>query len=235
MAIDDNTSYELTGAQVKDLASKINAKADSSSLATVATSGDYGDLLNKPTIPTVNDAALTIQHNGTNVQTFTANASSNVTANIETIYADTITPTTAVATIGTTQIADGAVTNAKIDWSTLNYMPGDTLSINDDNFNLSGRLWVSGSNKYAFCALPLDKKVDSSVSTVTFTQTNYLNIYGGSALVFSQNTSSSIVWTVTKSATVSNTLLFKIQLPSATSITTNTCCSLDFKGTITFA
>lgn len=32
--------------------------------------------------PTVNDAALTIQRNGTNVQTFTANASSNVTANI---------------------------------------------------------------------------------------------------------------------------------------------------------
>ena len=27
MAIDDNTSYELTGAQVKDLANKIKAKA----------------------------------------------------------------------------------------------------------------------------------------------------------------------------------------------------------------
>lgn len=51
MAIDDNTSYELTGAQVKDLASKINAKADNSSLATVATSGSYADLSNKPTIP----------------------------------------------------------------------------------------------------------------------------------------------------------------------------------------
>ena len=35
-----------------------------------------------PTIPTVNDATLTIQKNGTNVKTFTANASSNVTANI---------------------------------------------------------------------------------------------------------------------------------------------------------
>ena len=35
-----------------------------------------------PTIPTVNDATLTIQKNGTNVQTFTANASSNKTANI---------------------------------------------------------------------------------------------------------------------------------------------------------
>lgn len=33
-------------------------------------------------IPTVNNATLTIQKNGTNVQTFTANASSNVTANI---------------------------------------------------------------------------------------------------------------------------------------------------------
>ena len=138
-------------------------------------------------------------------------------------------------TIATGDIADSAVTSAKIDWSTLNYMPGDTVSINDDNFNLSGRLWVSGSNKFALCSLPLDKKIDSSVASVTFTQTNYLNIYGGSSLVFSSPVSASIVWTVTKSSTVSNTLLFKIQLPSGTSITTNTCCSLDFKGTITFA
>lgn len=65
-------------------------------------------------IPTVNDATLTIQHNGTNVQTFTANQGTNATANIETIYAETITPTTSVATIGTTQIADHAVTPAKL-------------------------------------------------------------------------------------------------------------------------
>ena len=51
-------------------------------LATVATTGDYDDLSNKPTIPTVNNATLTIQKNGTDVATFTANASSNVTANI---------------------------------------------------------------------------------------------------------------------------------------------------------
>ena len=37
---------------------------------------------NKPTIPTVNNATLTIQKNGTNVQTFTANQSTNATANI---------------------------------------------------------------------------------------------------------------------------------------------------------
>ena len=53
-----------------------------SDLNTVAFSGSYNDLSNKPTIPTVNDATLTIQKNGNTVQTFTANASSNKTANI---------------------------------------------------------------------------------------------------------------------------------------------------------
>ena len=51
-------------------------------LATVATTGDYGDLLNTPTIPTVNDATLTIQKNGTDVASFTANSATATTANI---------------------------------------------------------------------------------------------------------------------------------------------------------
>lgn len=49
-----------------------------------------------PAAPTVNDATLTIQHNGTNVQTFTANSSTNKTANIETIYADDAIDTSAI-------------------------------------------------------------------------------------------------------------------------------------------
>ena len=53
-----------------------------SGLATVATTGAYSDLAGTPTIPTVNDATLTIQKNGTAVDTFTANASSNKTINI---------------------------------------------------------------------------------------------------------------------------------------------------------
>lgn len=60
----------------------LNLKANSADLATVATSGSYNDLSDKPTIPTVNNATLTIQKNGTTVQTFTANQSTNATANI---------------------------------------------------------------------------------------------------------------------------------------------------------
>ena len=79
----DNTTSGLSATDVQNAIDELSSeKADSSSLATVATSGDYDDLINKPTIPTVNDATLTIQKNGSDVATFTANASSNVTANV---------------------------------------------------------------------------------------------------------------------------------------------------------
>ena len=53
-----------------------------SGLSTVASSGSYNDLSNTPTIPVVNNKTLTIQKNGTTVNTFTANSASDVTANI---------------------------------------------------------------------------------------------------------------------------------------------------------
>ena len=51
-------------------------------LATVATSGSYNDLKNKPTIPSVGNGTLTIQKNGTSAGTFTANATTDKTINI---------------------------------------------------------------------------------------------------------------------------------------------------------
>lgn len=48
----------------------------------VSKTGSYNDLLNKPTIPTVNDATLTIKVEGTSKGTFTANASSDVEIDI---------------------------------------------------------------------------------------------------------------------------------------------------------
>lgn len=97
-----------------------SAYVEADNLAAVATSGSYNDLSNKPTIPTVNDATLTIQHNGTSVQTFTANQGTNATANIETIYAEDIQSSAAITPlVQTSMIADGAVTNAKINWPTI--------------------------------------------------------------------------------------------------------------------
>lgn len=72
----------LDGKQDKITSSNKLSASLVSGLATVATSGSYNDLSNKPTIPTVNNGKLTIQKNGTDVATFTANQSTNVTANI---------------------------------------------------------------------------------------------------------------------------------------------------------
>lgn len=59
---------------------KVNGKALSSDIT--LTASDVSALPSSTVIPTVNNATLTIQKNGTTVKTFTANASSNVTANI---------------------------------------------------------------------------------------------------------------------------------------------------------
>ncbi len=48
----------------------------------ISKTGSYNDLLNKPTIPTVNNATLTIQKNSVTIDTFTANASTDKTINI---------------------------------------------------------------------------------------------------------------------------------------------------------
>ena len=67
---------------------------------------------------TVNNGALTIQQNGATLDTFTANSSDNKTVNIQTITAETVAPAEEVGAITTNMIADGAVTNTKIDFST---------------------------------------------------------------------------------------------------------------------
>ena len=78
---------------------KLSTKANSTDLASVSTSGSYSDLINKPTIPTVNNATLTIQKNGSTVATFTANSSTSTTANITVPIVDTALSSTSTNTV----------------------------------------------------------------------------------------------------------------------------------------
>ena len=71
-ALNDDSNFAST------VTTALATKANSADLATVATSGDYDDLSNKPTI---NDSTITIQKNGSTVDTFTTNGS-NKTINI---------------------------------------------------------------------------------------------------------------------------------------------------------
>lgn len=98
-----------------------------------------------PTIPTVNNATLTIQKNGSNVQTFTANQSTNATANILT-----------GAFIKTASVANNAVTFTGInDSGTYGY---------DVFFNITG----SSTNKSPYAKLTSISGAGTSNMSLTY-------------------------------------------------------------------
>ena len=76
----DNNYTTTEKNKLAGIAAGAEVNVQSNWTQTNSSADDY--IKNKPTIPTVNNATLTIQKNGTTVKTFTANASSNVTANI---------------------------------------------------------------------------------------------------------------------------------------------------------
>ena len=78
--------------------SKLSGYAKTADLATVATTGSYTDLSNKPTIPTVNNSTITFTNNGTTVDSFTTNAAS----------AKTIALSAPVITMTTTDPGEGS-------------------------------------------------------------------------------------------------------------------------------
>ena len=77
----DDSSLEDIGV-IDAIEEALEDYTPTSDLAEVAFSGDYEDLENTPTIPTVNNATLTIQKEGSSIGTFTANSDTDTTVNV---------------------------------------------------------------------------------------------------------------------------------------------------------
>lgn len=149
-----------------------------SGLATVATSGSYNDLSNTPTIPTVNNGTLTIKQNGTTVQTFSANQSGNVTANI--------TVPTKASDVNALSIDGGTINKSK----TIKM----DASANSNGANLK---WGTVNSKNPYIGYASDQ-VDGTFVVGSLLGTNYasgLAIGGGSG---------NLLWKGTKVATTSD-------------------------------
>lgn len=103
-----------------DLSTALGDYTPTASLASVATSGDYDDLTNKPSIPTVGDGTITIQKNGSTVDTFTTNQSANKTVNITVTEGHTIWNRikTALTSRGKLWFADASVSDVSADDAT---------------------------------------------------------------------------------------------------------------------
>ena len=126
---DDMTS-NLT--KLDDVIGSDSEKLSSSDVGAAALSNNYNDLDNLPTIPTVNDATLTIQKNGVDVQTFTANASSNVTANI-TVPTKTSDLTNDSDFVVSSNLATVATSGDYDDLSNKPSIPTNTSDLNNDS------------------------------------------------------------------------------------------------------
>lgn len=151
VVIDNLTSGSSTDAlsanQGRVLKGMVDGKADTSSLAQVATSGSYNDLTNKPTIPAAaNDGELAIQQNGTSKGTFTANQSSNTTVDI-------ITDDWA----GTATVTSGAISFSSVDDS------------NNNGYEVFIQVTSSSTNKNPSAQLSTISGEGTSSMSVTYT------------------------------------------------------------------
>lgn len=112
-------------------------------LATVAVSGSYNDLTNKPTIPTVGNGTITITQNGTARGTFTTNQSGNTTIALT----DTDTNTTYSAGRGVklsgTQFVLADTCTTVSDWNNAT-STGWYMASNASNAPISNGGWFYG-------------------------------------------------------------------------------------------
>ena len=138
----------------------------------------YSSINGTPTIPTVNNGTLTIQKNGTKVQTFTANQSSSVTANI--------TVPTKASDVNALSLDGGTINKSK----TIKM----DASANSDGANLK---WGTVNSKNPYIGYASDQ-VDGTFVVGSLLGTNYasgLAIGGGSG---------NLLWKGTKVATTSD-------------------------------
>ena len=151
IAINDNTISATNTTYTAGTGLELAGTVFSVDLTTVATQSD---------IPTVNNATLTIQKNGTEVSTFSANASSDVTANIE----------VPVITMTTTDPGEDSSLAAN---NLLGVYGGDPVILDYSPTEINtGTTWINGSTIYKktinFGALPnnTSKSVAHSISNL---------------------------------------------------------------------
>lgn len=153
------------------LIEEVEKKVNSSSLATVATSWSYADLSNKPTIPTVNDSTITVQKNGANVGSFTTNAATWKTINIQLTKADVW-----LGNVDNTSDANKPISTAT----------QTALNNKQNKLIPSTGITINASNEISTTALPGTTKygasLDLSIDDTTFVVTVQLKDQDGNNL-----------------------------------------------------
>ena len=123
----------------------INGKGLNSDV--VLTAADVNALPASTVIPTVNDATLTIQKNGTTVATFTANSAKNATADIS-VPTKVSDLTNDLNFVEETDLADVAFSGAYADITGTPYIPTKTSDLTNDSDFVSDANYVHTDNNF---------------------------------------------------------------------------------------
>ena len=118
-----------------------------SKLATVAMSGSYNDLSNKPTIPTVGNGTVTIKQAGTSKGTFTMNQSGNTTIELtdnNTTYGVATQSANGLESAADKKKLDGIATGAEVNQNAFTNVVVGSTTISADSKTDS--LTLAGSN-----------------------------------------------------------------------------------------
>lgn len=171
------TLYDIKDASARSSISNIDSIVQN--LANVATSGSYTDLTDTPTI---GSGILTIQKNGTTVDTFSANATSDKTINITVPAAGTLNTTATTAqTTSASESFSGNITLHKIaktgTFSDLIGKPTKLSDFTDDVGYLTSQDLVTVMNykgtKATVAALPSSGNKNGDVWHVTENNAEY--------------------------------------------------------------
>ena len=135
-------------------------------LSTVATSGSYNDLSNKPTIPTVNNGKIQFKVGTTEAQSFTANQSSNIALEFAgsggtTVTADATNKKITISTGTIPSVGNGTLTVTQNGTSkgtfTANQSSGSTIALTDTWTPMTGATSsANGSVGYVNAVPPKD-------------------------------------------------------------------------------
>ena len=123
----------------------INGKGLNSDV--VLTAADVNAIPASTVIPTVNDATLTIQKNGTTVTTFTANSAQNATADIS-VPTKVSDLTNDLNFVEETNLADVAFSGAYADITGTPYIPTKTSDLTNDSDFVSDANYIHTDNNF---------------------------------------------------------------------------------------
>ena len=130
------------------------------------------------------------------------------------------------------------ISSSNIDWSSYYYKAGDVINYRDTNVLVSGRERApAGQTKNIACAFIVEKPIDSSVNTITFTPQGYIEAFDERGVIFSTNDSTKFSFTCAKSMSSSRTLI-RMQiniLDAGVTISHNHACAVAIDGKFTLS